>query len=137
MPKIGFRSSNCMLTYMDRPTWRNGDTRDVTDEMAEHLCHTFPDNFMPAEEMKKQIRAEKAAAKQAATDDGLSAPAGDPDALAAMGEKGGVDTSGLDEAEAKLYDIAVAKIDKGEELSADEQAVFDKVEAQSAEGDDD
>lgn len=129
MMKIGFLSTAPMQTYMDKPTWHNGDTRDVTEKQGKYLIKTFPDNFMPADDMKEKLKDDKSAAKQAAIDDSLAAPAGHPDAQA--GEMGGVDTSGLSEEEAKLYESAVAKIDKGEDLSGDEQAVFDKVEAQS------
>ena len=137
--KIGFLSTSAMKSYKDRPDFRNGDTRTVTDERYKHLCETFPLNFFPAGEMKQKLKSDKDAVAQAVEDLTLSAPAGYMDTQdgQSIGEHAAVDTSGLSEAEAKLYEIAVAKIDKGEDLSDDEKAVFDKVEAQTASADGD
>lgn len=71
--KIYFKGTLAFPEYHDLPkSWKDGDSRTVSDERADYLTKTFPDHFVIAEEMKRReakAKAEEEAEAKAATPD--------------------------------------------------------------------
>lgn len=131
--KVTFRETGGMVAYRGVKSatdlWRNGETRDVKAAVGEHLLKTHPANFVEPAEYKAEQAEAAAAAHKAANP---ATPAGDPKAASQPGETAGEDLSALTPAEKELYAAAAKKVDLNQELTAEEQAVFDKLEAAEA-----
>lgn len=140
--KLAFKATIQMPTYMDRPTWHDGDIRDVEREVADRLVKHFPDNFMTPAAYNKLTTAEWAAMRQAAQELlDRKYPSGDPrSANPKKGKTGkinpgdqdaGIDAvlAELDEDQRAIYETATKKVDEGQELDDEESEVLELVES--------
>ena len=130
--KIAFVSTSGMIGFTDRPKWTNGEVRDVKKARAQYLLDTHPDNFMTADDFENKTKQDKVAAAKVEDDKKNAHPRGHP---SNPGDTTGSDTTGLTAEEHVLFESASKKIDEGNELTEAEQAVFDKVEAETSNDD--
>ena len=133
--ELTFRSTDGMKSYRDLPTpWVNGTTREVADVKGKYLLKNFPLNFFLSGVAAQNAQAAEEAARLKAEAAAKAPPAGDPNAASqTAGDTTGAAIGELTDEQVELYKSACDKIDKKEELTAEEQAVVDIVEAMDSE----
>ena len=140
--KIGFTSTDAMPTYrykgsnslhvtesMDafrRDLLCHGQVVKMDDDEAMRLIESFPENFRKEKDHKAFMTGMADKAKSDADSVASAGPAGDP---GSAGDTTGVDLDELSEADQQKYTDIVAKVDAGDDLTDQEQAFLESVEA--------
>lgn len=130
--KIGFTSTPALPAYRTRYAMiTDGEIADFTKTEAERLLETMPDNFRTVEAHKKFLADGAAVAEKESLDADAAGPRGDTQ-NESSGDTTGTNTDELTDDEKAIFDIAAKKVDEGDDLTEEEIAIMDKVEAAEA-----